>query len=175
MSLSDWRTLLALADSRLPAGGHAHSGGVEEAVDQRPGDRPADAATPSCAAGFARTAWSPRRSRPPVHRGELSVAEHGRSRETDARTPAPAARQASRGAGPRVWPGWRGGSGRDVDWDDARRRSRTCAVGGRTRSAPCGGLAPEQTALSLVYTHDDGLGDRGPAAARRSTRPTSRR
>ena len=27
-----WRTLLVLADSRLPTGGHVHSGGVEEAI-----------------------------------------------------------------------------------------------------------------------------------------------
>ena len=30
--MSNLATLLALADSRLPTGGHVHSGGVEEAV-----------------------------------------------------------------------------------------------------------------------------------------------
>ncbi|MGB7507018.1 MAG: urease accessory protein UreF, partial [Mycobacterium sp.] len=30
--MSNLTTLLALADSRLPTGGHVHSGGIEEAV-----------------------------------------------------------------------------------------------------------------------------------------------
>jgi urease accessory protein len=30
--MTNLSTLLALADSRLPTGGHVHSGGVEEAV-----------------------------------------------------------------------------------------------------------------------------------------------
>ena len=33
--LTGFSTLLALSDSRLPAGGHVHSGGVEEAVTSR--------------------------------------------------------------------------------------------------------------------------------------------
>ena len=32
MSMSSLSTLLTLSDSRLPTGGHVHSGGVEEAV-----------------------------------------------------------------------------------------------------------------------------------------------
>ena len=50
-------TLLTLSDSRLPTGGHVHSGGVEEAVTERPGPRPRDAAARSCAAESAPPAW----------------------------------------------------------------------------------------------------------------------
>ncbi len=101
-------TLLTLSDSRLPTGGHVHSGGVEEAVTE----------------GLVRDvvtlrAFLCRRIRTTglvtasvaaaVHSGSLTVtrADH----EIDARTPAPAARQASRAQGRgllrlarRVWP-----------------------------------------------------------------------
>ena len=43
-AMTSLATLLTLSDSRLPTGGHVHSGGVEEAVDRRPGPRPRDAA-----------------------------------------------------------------------------------------------------------------------------------
>ncbi|MCV7091561.1 Urease accessory protein UreF, partial [Mycobacterium interjectum] len=89
-------TLLALADSRLPTGAHVHSGGVEEAVTS---GMVTDLATLK--------AFLVRRIRThglvtasvaaAVHRGEISLDDA--VRETDARTPAPAARQASRGQG----------------------------------------------------------------------------
>ena len=85
-------TLLTLADSRLPTGGHVHSGGVEEAVTSRlvidlgtleaylrRRIRTSGLVTASIAAA--------------VHRGDLTEADA--DAETDARTPAPAARQAS--------------------------------------------------------------------------------
>src|ERR1700754_3068696 len=105
-------TLLTLADSRLPTGGHVHSGGVEEAVTSgqvvdiptlnaflRRRIRTNGVVTASIAAA--------------VHTGALSIDAAGD--ETDARTPSPAARQASRSQGrgllrlaKRVWP--------DTDW-----------------------------------------------------------
>ena len=107
-------TLLNLADSRLPAGAHVHSGGVEEAVTSglvinletleaflHRRIRSHGLVTASIAAA--------------VHRGELDPERA--DQETDARTPAPAARHASRSQGRgltrlarRVWP--------DVCWDD---------------------------------------------------------
>lgn len=100
--------LLALADSRLPIGGHVHSGGVEEAVISglvrdagsveaylRRRVRTSGLVTASLAAA--------------VCAGELTV---GRAElEADARTPSPAARAASRAQGrgllrlaKQVWP-----------------------------------------------------------------------
>lgn len=139
-------TLLALADSRLPTGGHVHSGGVEEAVSSGVvADLPTLRSflrrrirTQGLVAGSLAAA---------VHAGSLSVPEA--DRETDARTPAPAARQASRAQGRgllrlarRVWP--------DEDWDALGATPHlavAAGVGGRAA-----GLTVEQTALSVVYT-----------------------
>lgn len=85
--------LLTLADSRLPTGAHVHSGGIEEAI------------AAGMVTGLATLeAFLKRRVRThglltasiaaAVHRGELAVDDA--DRETDARTPAPAARHASR-------------------------------------------------------------------------------
>jgi urease accessory protein len=106
--MTNLATLLTLSDSRLPTGGHVHSGGIEEAVTE----------------GLVRDlvtlrAFLCRRIRTTglvtasvasaVHSGSLTVthADH----EIDARTPAPAARKASRAQGRgllrlarRVWP-----------------------------------------------------------------------
>lgn len=139
-------TLLTLSDSRLPTGGHVHSGGVEEAVAcglvtdldtlaayLRRRIRTSGLVTASIAAA--------------VHRGELGVA--AADAETDARTPAPAARQASRAQGRglvrlarRVWP--------HADWDAVGDRPHLAVASGRVGLA--GGLDPGQTALSIVYT-----------------------
>lgn len=139
-------TLLTLADSRLPTGGHVHSGGVEEAVTSRlvvdlgtleaylrRRIRTSGLVTASVAAA--------------VHRGDLAPAHA--DAETDARTPSPAARQASRAQGRgllrlarRVWP--------DADWDSLGPRPHLAVTAGRV--GVVSGLTPEQTALSLVYT-----------------------
>ena len=84
-------TLLTLADSRLPTGGHVHSGGVEEAITA---GRVTDVET--------LRAYLCRRIRSQglvsaslaaaVHTGGLSV--DAADAETDARTPSPAARTA---------------------------------------------------------------------------------
>lgn len=142
-------TLLALSDSRLPTGGHVHSGGVEEAVSSglvadlaalqaflRRRIRTTGLVTASLAAA--------------VHRGSLSAAAgQAGDAETDARTPAPAARQASRAQGRglvrlarRVWP--------DHDWDTLGPTPHLAVAAGAVGAAS--GLAPEHTAMSLVYT-----------------------
>ncbi|AQT80101.1 urease accessory protein UreF [Mycolicibacterium litorale] len=141
-------TLLTLADSRLPTGGHVHSGGAEEAVTSR---RVVDLATLD--------AYLRRRIRTSglvtaslaaaVHRGDLTPADA--DAETDARTPSPAARQASRAQGRgllrlarRVWPAPEPG------WDALGPRPHLAVAIGRVGEVS--GLEPDQTALSVVYT-----------------------
>lgn len=139
-------TLLALADSRLPTGGHVHSGGVEEAV------------TSGLVTNLETLhAYLVRRVRTQglvaasiaaaVHAGSLTVA--AADRETDARTPAPAARAASRAQGRglarlarRVWPGH--------DWTALGRTPHLPVASGAVGAVA--GLTPGQTALSVVYT-----------------------
>ncbi|SPM26891.1 urease accessory protein UreF [Mycobacterium terramassiliense] len=139
-------TLLALADSRLPTGAHVHSGGAEEAVTS---GMVTDLATLK--------AFLVRRIRTQglvtasvaaaVHRGDISL--DAADRETDARTPAPAARQASRGQGRglarlarRVWP--------DAHWDELGPRPHLAVAAGLVGAMS--GLGPEHTALHVVYT-----------------------
>lgn len=139
-------TLLGLADARLPTGGHVHSGGVEEAVTSglvvdiatleaflRRRIRTQALVTASLAAA--------------VHSAALTPADA--DRETDARTPAPAARQASRSQGRgllrlarRVWPA--------PDWARLGRDPHLPVVAGI--AGRVAGLTPEHTALSVVYT-----------------------
>lgn len=139
-------TLLSLADSRLPTGGHVHSGGVEEAVASGlVVDLPTVRAflrrrittqglvTASVAAA--------------VHSGSLSAA--AADRETDARTPAPAARQASRAQGRgltrlarRVWV--------DGDWAALGATPHLAVAAGAVGAASS--MTPQHTALSVVYT-----------------------
>ncbi|OBB46561.1 urease accessory UreF family protein [Mycobacterium sp. 852002-51961_SCH5331710] len=144
--MTNLTTLLALADSRLPTGGHVHSGGVEEAVTS---GLVADVAT--------LRAYLRRRIRTQglvtaslaaaVHTGTLTPARA--DLETDARTPAPAARQASRAQGRglvrlarRVWPG--------EDWEPLGPTPHLAVAAGWAGRAA--GLTAEQTALSVVYT-----------------------
>lgn len=139
-------TMMALADSRLPTGTHVHSGGLEEAV----------------ARGMVRdlgtlAAFLTRRIRThglvtasiaaALQRGDLTI--HDADCETDARTPAPAARQASRTQGRglvrlarQVWPG--------PDWDDVGLRPHLAVVAGLVGARS--GLTPEHNALHLLYT-----------------------
>ena len=144
--MTNLSTLLTLADSRLPTGGHVHSGGVEEAVTSglvvdlatlraylRRRIRTHGLVTASLAAA--------------VHAGLLSISDA--DRETDARTPAPAARQASRSQGRglvrlarRVWP--------DHDWQPLGTTPHLGVAAGAVGEAS--GLNPDQTALSVVYT-----------------------
>jgi urease accessory protein len=144
--MSNLSMLLTLSDSRLPTGGHVHSGGVEEAVTSglvidlatlRAYLRRRIRTTGLVAASIAAA----------VHGGILSVTDA--DGETDARTPAPAARKASRAQGRglvrlarRVWP--------DTDWDALGPTPHLAVAAGAAGAA--GGMAPEHTALSVVYT-----------------------
>ena len=147
--MSNLATLLALSDSRLPTGGHVHSGGVEEAVSSGLVTdlislraflirriRTTGLVTASLAAA--------------VHRGALSAAA-GQSGdlETDARTPSPAARQASRAQGRgltrlarRVWA--------EENWTELGPTPHLAVAAGCVGRAS--GMADEHTALSVVYT-----------------------
>lgn len=144
--MTNLSTMLTLADSRLPTGGHVHSGGIEEAVTSgmvvdlatlraylRRRIRTHGLVTASLAAA--------------VHSSALTIGEA--DRETDARTPAPAARQASRAQGRgltrlarRVWP--------DHDWHPLGTTPHLAVAAGAVGKAS--GLNPDQTALSIVYT-----------------------
>jgi urease accessory protein len=144
--MTNLSTLLTLADSRLPTGGHVHSGGIEEAVTSglvvdlatlraylRRRIRTHGLVTASVAAA--------------VHSSSLTIGEA--DRETDARTPAPAARRASRAQGRglarlarRVWPAG--------DWETLGTTPHLAVAAGAVGAAS--GLNPDQTALSIVYT-----------------------
>lgn len=138
--------LLTLADSRLPTGAHVHSGGVEEAVTsgQVTNIETLEAFLRRRIRSHGLVAASIAAA---VHRGDLTPQDA--DRETDARTPSPAARQASRSQGRgltrlarRVWA--------DADWDALGSRPHLAVAAGRVGAT--GGLSPEQGALSVVYT-----------------------
>ncbi len=143
--MSALATLLNLTDSRLPAGAHVHSGGVEEAVASR-----------LVINLETLEAFLHRRIRSHgLVTASIAAAVHGgldperADQETDARTPAPAARHASRSQGRglarlarRVWP--------DVCWDDLGQQPHLAVAAGRVGAVS--GLTPEQSALAIVYT-----------------------
>ena len=107
--------LLALADSRLPAGGHAHSAGAEQMVIEghvydeaslatllrrrlaTGGAVAAGLAAAACAACPAGSGSALDREGPPA--GDLATALADLDDQADARAPAPAARAASRAQG----------------------------------------------------------------------------
>lgn len=139
-------TLFALADSRLPIGGHVHSGGVEEAVSsglvrdvatvelylrRRIGTSGLVAA--SLAAAVCAGALTPERA----------------EAEADARTPAPAARTASRAQGrgllrlaKQLWP--------QQDWTGLGPRPHLSTVFGLVGAASA--VTPPEIAGVVVYT-----------------------
>ncbi|WP_067689629.1 urease accessory protein UreF [Nocardia jejuensis] len=139
-------TLLTLADSRLPVGGHVHSGGVEEAVTSgvlrdvptvelylRRRIRTTGLVAASLAAAVCAGTLDPARA-------EL---------EADARTPAPAARTASRAQGrgllrlaKQVWP--------QSEWTVLGARPHLSTVFGVVGIAA--GASPEDIAGVVVYT-----------------------
>lgn len=145
--------LLTLADSRLPAGGHTHSGGVEQAIAA------GHVHDPGSLAGFLRrrlvTAGA-------VSAGLAAAACRGEDlavldAEADARTPSPALRAASRQqgrglvrVGRRAWPSAR--------WDALPDRPHhPLALG---VAAAAGGLAARDAAAAAAY-----LSISGPATA----------
>ncbi|MCP2294052.1 urease accessory protein [Nocardia amikacinitolerans] len=139
-------TLFALADSRLPIGGHVHSGGVEEAVAAglvrdvatveaylRRRVRTSGLVAASLAAAVCAGDLDPRRA----------------DAEADARTPSPAARAASRAQGrgllrlaKQVWA--------QHDWAELAARPHLSTVFGAVGSA-CA-VTPRETADVVVYT-----------------------
>lgn len=139
-------TLLSLADSRLPTGGHVHSGGVEEAIEQRLVRdietveaflirrlRTSGAVSASIAAAVCDRIL------------DVVTADM----EMDARTPSPAARAASRAQGRGLarlanvaWP--------DHDWASLSRRPHLAVVSGLVGRAA--GLSGRDMASVLVYT-----------------------
>ncbi len=139
-------TLLTLADSRLPTGGHVHSGGVEEAVTAGLvfdlATLRADLVRRIMTHGLVTASLAAA-----VHTGTCSAVQA--DRETDARTPSPAARAASRAQGRgllrlarRVWP--------DADWQPLGVRPHLAVAAGAVGAAS--GLSAEHTAVSVVYT-----------------------
>jgi urease accessory protein len=138
--------LLALADSRLPAGGHAHSGGVEQAIAAGVVTDPASLSTflrrrlataGAVAAGLAAAACG-------ADAAVLALLDA----EADARTPSPALRAASRQqgrgltrVGRRAWP-----SG---TWDSLPALPHhPIALG---VAAAAGGLTPRDAAQAAAY------------------------
>lgn len=139
-------TLLTLADSRLPTGGHVHSGGVEEAVTS--GLLVDVASVEAFLRRRIRTSGLVAASiAVAVHCGSLTV--DVADAEADARTPSPAARAASRAQGRgllrlarRVWP--------EEQWQSVGATPHLAVAAGVVGRVS--GLEPHHTALSLVYT-----------------------
>lgn len=156
--------MLSLADSRLPVGGHVHSGGVEQAVadgDVRSVATLADFLRRRVeSAGLVAASVAAQ-----VSAGELSVSRA--QREMDARTPSSAARQASYAQGrgmvrlaKRLYP--------HHDWSEHSPATHLPVISGSVGAVA--GLSPLQTALVLVYTTMSGSATA--ASGRwRSTRP----
>jgi urease accessory protein len=149
--------LLTLADSRLPAGGHTHSGGVEQAIASGVVADPVSlcsflrrrlATSGAVAAGLAAAAC-------------VAAGDTGRlsclDAEADARTPSPALRTASRQqgrglvrVGRRAWP--------SPIWDTLPGRPHhPLALG---VAAAAAGLGPRDAAQAAAY-----LSVSGPATA----------
>lgn len=157
--------LLTLADSRLPAGGHAHSGGVEQAIAAGVVSDPASlaaflrrrlATSGAVAAGLAaaacRTVAGAAGCRTDLWKKFSSL-----DAEADARTPSPALRAASRQqgrglarVGARAWP--------HPAWDALLAPPHhPLAVG---VAAAAGGLTVRDAAVAAAY-----LAVSGPATA----------
>jgi urease accessory protein len=145
--------LLTLADSRLPAGGHTHSGGVEQAIATGLVHDPSSLAgfllrrlrtSGAVAAGLASAA---------CRGGDLAALDA----EADARTPSPALRAASRQqgrglvrVGRRAWP--------SPLWDALPAAPHHPVALGVAAAA--GGLRPRDAAAAAAY-----LSVSGPATA----------
>jgi urease accessory protein len=147
--------LLALADQRLPSGGHVHSGGVEQAItDGLVHDVPSlerflerrlrttGLVTAGLAAAACRQAGS----------AEAVTRLRGLVAEADARTPSPAQRAASRAQGRGLIrtarAAWAAPS-TTLSWSDLGPRPHHPLVLGC--AARAGGVSPEGAALVAAY------------------------
>ncbi|MEU6562372.1 urease accessory protein UreF [Nocardia nova] len=138
--------VMSLADSRLPIGGHVHSGGVEEAIASGlVRDAPTVEAYLRRRIGTAGLVAASLAAA--VCAGELTVA--AAEAEADARTPAPAARTASRMQGrgllrlaKQMWP--------QQDWSAIGPRPHLPTVFGVVGRAA--DLRPVEIAEVVVYT-----------------------
>lgn len=138
--------VLTLADSRLPVGGHVHSGGLEEAIS---GGAVRDIATlrQFLVRRVRTTGLVAASIAAAVVAGDLDVA--AAEVEADARTPSAAARRASRAQGrgmlrlgKKIFP--------QHDWSAHPPRPHLPVVAGAL--ARIAGLDPYQSALVLIYT-----------------------
>lgn len=145
--------LLTLADSRLPAGGHTHSGGIEQAIAaghvHDPGSLAAFLLRRLTTAGFVAAGLAAA-----ACRGDDLA---GLDAEADARTPSPALRAASRQqgrglvrVGRRAWP--------SPVWDRLPERPHHPVALGVAANA--GGLTSRDAAAAAAY-----LSVSGPATA----------
>ncbi|WP_124711155.1 urease accessory protein UreF [Gordonia insulae] len=147
--------MLTLADSRLPVGGHVHSGGVEQAIADR-----AVVDVDSLARFLHRrvvtTGLVAASIAAAVADGTVEVP--AAQEETDARTPSAAARRASQAQGRgmlrlarRLWP--------DEDWSGHAPRTHLPVISGAVgRVSQLSGF---HTALVLVYTTMSGSATAG--------------
>ncbi|MGC4932148.1 urease accessory protein UreF [Gordonia sp. DT30] len=147
--------MLALADSRLPVGGHVHSGGVEQAIAdgfvRSVGDLAAFLHRRLTTTGLVSASIAAA-----VADGALDVPTA--QIETDARTPSSAARKASLAQGRgmvrlarRMWPG--------ADWSGHRPATHLPVISGSVGRASA--LSGFHTALVLVYTTVSGSATAG--------------
>lgn len=137
--------LLALADARLPIGGHVHSGGIEEAITSGIVHD-----LPTVEAFLARRIRTTGLTTASITAAVVNGLEPGLAdAETDARTPSAAARDASRTQGRgfarlarRAWPGH--------DWSSTGRRPHLPVITGIV--AGLCHLDAHQAALAVIYT-----------------------
>ncbi|AFR49268.1 urease accessory protein UreF [Gordonia sp. KTR9] len=147
--------MLALADSRLPVGGHVHSGGVEQAIT----DGFIRTASDLAAFLYRRVTTSGLVAASVAAAVADGVLEVPRAqRETDARTPSSAARKASLAQGRgmvrlarRMWP--------DTDWSAHRPSTHLPVISGSIGAVSS--LSGFHTALILVYTTMSGSATAG--------------
>ena len=146
--MTNLSTLLTLADSRLPTGGHVHSGGVEEAVASGLVVDLDDDARHSCVAGSARPVWSTASIAAAVHAGELRSPT--RRRRDGRPNTGPAARRASRAQGRGLLRLARTGmAGRTTGMRSAPTPHLPVAAGAVGAAS---GLAPRADGAVVVYT-----------------------
>ncbi|MEE4024608.1 urease accessory UreF family protein [Gordonia sp. PKS22-38] len=147
--------MLTLADSRLPVGGHVHSGGVEQAIADRVVVDAASLAT-FVHRRIATSGLVAASVAAAVADGTLEVADA--QQETDARTPSAAARRASYAQGRgmlrlarRLWP--------DHDWSPHAPQTHLPVISGSVGRVSR--LSGFHTALVLVYTTMSGAATAG--------------